>query len=621
MKLTGYCLNRFDDFAPSGVMINTYWKYQPNVAEQEAILLQAVSDVRSFSAKQWCFVLSSISTLTRETHYFDADEGPARGNLRSIAHILVRLLQAGMFLLYSDDANTYISLWLHVVMSLLDAHHNDSGSNDGGPGLDGRILHARDIKSCGNCNFRDPNCILQLLSLSRDHDLDSSLMSGCLVTILHILIGNGRTNELKVRLVNQYLDIIREERDVITRSVSVPELLAGQYDLPYTLLSWLTGRFVYSIDRREAIRATLLEYDVKLIDADAHPTTSMLNVMDVVLQYPSDVAGLKFQNSWLSLYADNLTHSSHTSAIPVVWSSDCTSIASKRLDLYDKGTVTPELDLVSFLLSSHSPLIVCRALRWYLCLENDALVHGNTRYFVSFPTIFRKGLSADEKRESWLPLAEFLLQNWKDVPLERRSHFVKIFFGCGSSQANNQSTTRESAPSVGVEDETDHSDIETQASIPQSDGLAWMEDVWMTVLRPMVRMITTTHHKSVMRTAYPVSAAPEGRIPLAESRTTTVSEEAPKGVPQGMVFVPRQRDRWGGAPAVPPLKPIEERLEDSAHGILRVLALLLEAGANVMPRTLLNRLEDSCLLSDARLHHDVKSLCRIEAVLRHNQGG
>jgi hypothetical protein len=71
----------------------------------------------------------------------------------------------------------------------------------------------------------------------------------------------------------------------------------------------------------------------------------------------------------------------------------------------------------------------------------------------------------------------------------------------------------------------------------------------------------------------------------------------------------------------------EKRLEDSAHGPLGVLALLLEAGADSMPEALLDRLRNSCLLSDERLlsdeclRSDAKSLPRIKALLDHNWNG
>ena len=197
------------------------------------------------------------------------------------------------------------------------------------------------------------------------------------------------------------------------------------------------------------------------------------------------------------------------------------------------------------------------------------------------------------------------------MPLEWRSHFVETFFGYEGSQANNRSATHESAPSVGIENEADHSGIEAQAIIIPSDGLAWMEDVWMTVLRPMMRKVSIIPIQpqwfdllEIMHAAYPQSTELEGRSSLVESSGHTESEEASEEAPHD---------------AAPPLKLVEKRLEDSARGTLSALAVLLEAGADSMPRSLLDRVRQSCLLSDERLDHDVDSLCRIEAVLRRNR--
>ena len=65
----------------------------------------------------------------------------------------------------------------------------------------------------------------------------------------------------------------------------------------------------------------------------------------------------------------------------------------------------------------------------------------------------------------------------------------------------------------------------------------------------------------------------------------------------------------------------EEHLQDSARGTLNVLAQLLEAGADLMPAMFLDRVRSSSLLSDERLHHDVDSLRRIQAVLNSNLEG
>ena len=96
---------------------------------------------------------------------------------------------------------------------------------------------------------------------------------------------------------------------------------------------------------------------------------------------------------------------------------------------YDCGAVTPGMDPLVFFLSSHSASVVCRALRWYLCREENALIRGCTQYFVSFPIIFHKGLSIDENREGWSFLVELLVHSWNNTPSEWRSKFVGTFFG------------------------------------------------------------------------------------------------------------------------------------------------------------------------------------------------
>ena len=185
------------------------------------------------------------------------------------------------------------------------------------------------------------------------------------MAILHILISNNPTNQQQIRLVNQYLNIIREEMDVIAWSASLSELLTSGYNpilvRPWTVLCLLRGRFVGFLDHSEAANAgvTILhEYDRELRAVGAQPTTEIISVIRSVVLGRSLVTKIKLQNAWLSLYVNNLARSSHTSAIPVVWSPDCTYIASQRLYLYDNGEVTPEIDLVIFFLSSHSPSIV-----------------------------------------------------------------------------------------------------------------------------------------------------------------------------------------------------------------------------------------------------------------------
>ena len=216
--------------------------------------------------------------------------------------------------------------------------------------------------------------------------------------------------------------------------------------------------------------------------------------------------------------------------------------------------------------------------------------------------------------ESWLLLIELIIRNWNGTPSEWKSRFVETFFGYKSSQMH------EPAPSTDGEDEKGRPDIGTQASAAQSDGLGWMEDVWTTVLRPMVRNICINPIESlwadlstVMHAVYPQPAEPDSQGTSPESSVSALVEmlpyeasvESPAEAPQGSA----------------PLKSVEERLQDSAGGLLGVLALLLEAGAASMPITLCDRLEHSCLLSDKRLGHDADSLHRIMAVLKPNHEG
>ena len=315
------------------------------------------------------------------------------------------------------------------------------------------------------------------------------------------------------------------------------------------------------------------------------------------------VTGAELQNMWLLLYNHNRTRSTFISTIPLAWSPDCASIASTRLDLYDSDTVEPEMDLVISFLSSHSVSIARRALRWYLRLEPNALIHGDTLYFVPFPIIFRKGLSMDENRESWSLLVELIARNWNGAPSKWRSHFVETFFGYENSQANNQPSTHESAQSTGVGDEKGDPDIRTQASSAQSDGLGWMEDVWMAFSRPCITPIEPQwiDRSGIMHAGYTQSAEPDHKT-SPEFLFDAVPDKAPAEAPQAAFS-----------------KPVEKRLEDSARELLEVLATLLEAGTTSIPRTLCDRLRHSCLLKDERLSHYADSFHRIEGVLNRNQ--
>ena len=576
-----------------------------DVALWEAELLQAISDIERFSEGQWLFVLSAILTLGADDNHLNA-----HGTF-ALIQILIKLLQSRLdsFPL-SPMRGEQIDYWLHVMNTLLGRGHL-ARKFIADP--DGEIEHARDIEAYGGGNLRDSNYTRELLQVSQSH-LDPSSVRGCLVTILCILILRVPRNPQEIGLVDQYLDIIREEMNVITWSIplmELPNMFLSTEALKWVVSCLLSGTFMASV--RWGPSDILREFDLKLTAVGAQPTIPILKVIDGVYLDVPPVTGAKLQNAWLSLYYHNHTRSTFISTIPLTWSPDCTSIASKRLDLYDSETVAPEMDLVISFFSSQVVSIVCRAVRWYHRLEENALIRGDVQYFISFPVIFQRGLSRDENCESWLLLVELIIRNWNGTPSEWRSHFVETFFGYKSSQVCEpaRSTDEEDG-----EDEKGHPDIGTQASATQSDGLGWMEDVWTTVLRPMVRNVCINPIEplwadlsAVMHAVYPQSAEPESQSTSPESSISasveTLPYEAASEVSQGSA----------------PLKSVRERLQDSTGGLLGVLALFLEAGAASMPITLCDRLEHSCLLSDERLSRDADSLNRIMVVLKANQEG
>ena len=582
------------------------------IPEREADILHAISNTEHLTTDEWGFALSSISALF--------PRGMANSqHIRSFARILARLLQKRVY--YVDrslvEGNGGIDLWLYTMTCILDKRL---------PATQIRVtsslekfLHARDIEVYGNGMSRDPNCIRRLLQLSRDQKLDPSLMGGCLVSILFILLRLSPGNEQEIRLVNQYIGIIEEEMDVTAWSFSLSEFFTNQHDWPdrtsNTVLCLVNGRYIKLADNYFGNNNIMHQYDIKLNTANVQPTTSILGVMDYVVSLTS-IIGLEMQNAWLSLYANNRTRSPHNSAIPDVWSSGGISIASRRLDLYDRGRVTPEINLVLFFLSCPSASIACRALRWYLDLKNSATTSSDANDFVPFPTIFRKGLSADEKCQGWSLLVDVLIPSLKSTPLEWRARFVETFFGYGSSRGEGQGVTDlgSTHPRSGDE-EKDLDGLSTgiPASATHADGLGWMEDVWREVLRPLVREVHIDHVggywselSRVMPEAYPGSAAPN-EPNSSHGPSTSVGWD-----------VADEKDPYADEPPTT-YQRNEEYLEASGRGLLGVLALLLPTGDHLMPAALLERLRNSPLLSDERLRHDTESLSRINAVLTHNQ--
>jgi hypothetical protein len=577
------------------------------IPTREADILRAISHTEHLTADKWCFALSAVSAL------FPRGMANAQ-QIRAFAHILARLLQKRVYYVDKsmDEGDGALDFWFYIMTSILDK--DMPAGRDRALSSAEKFLHARETEVRGKGMTRDLNCIYRLFQLSRDHQLDPSLMRGCLVSIVWFLIRLSPSNPQEVMLVEQYLEVIEKEMDVAAWSFSLAEFFANQQSWPYgtsgTVLCLLKGDYIntvedYYVDHGGTI---IHEYDSKLTAANAQPTAAILEVINYVVSLTS-FFGFEPRNAWLSLYGHNRTRSPHDSAaIPAVWASGCIPIASGRLDLYDKGIVIPELDLVTFFLSCPSSSIASRALHWYLRLEESALTRDGTRYLVPFSTIFREGLSVDEKAEGWLLLVDVLLPNWNAMPLDRRAHFVESFFGYGGSQGTIHPAVDQNTTSVEVEGEKglDPFDTGIPASTARADGLGWMEDVWITVLRPVVREV----HVALLQSYWSelVRVMPEDYPELAEldsspHRSNNIGwDEASDGMLDEDGIAQRS-------------KPSEEHLEATGRGLLGVLALLLEAGADSMPATLLDRVRGSPLLSDERLSDDNGSLSRIKAVL------
>ena len=582
------------------------WLKKLSIAERKGDILHAISNITIFSVEHWCFVLSSIYSL------FILDSGPLDSEeIRALIEILVRLLQTGVHVIQGDP-NGHTDFWLYVTMSVLD---EGTPVQHGLPmselTFSGWVLNARDISAYGNGMTRDPKYIRRLLRLSRERNLNPSLMRKSLVSILYILISFEPSTEQQIRLVDQYMETIEEEMDMIDWSLYLSELLDnGDIYVPFmsqTVLCLLGGGYPhspYGYDYIKAAPTIMWGYDLKLSAANTQPTPSILKALDKVIP-PWSVTRLELQNSWLSLYACNLTHSPLHSSIPFTWSPGCISIASGRLDLYDNGDVAPEMDLITTFLSCPSISTSCRALRWYLRLQESAPASGDTNHVTTiFPIIFRKYLSVDDSCMSWLLLVDVLLPSLSSMSLQEKGHFVETFFGFGSLAGNNRAEEDRSTLSSTTGDE--NASVPTHLLTPlatlQPDGLGWMEDVWTTVLRDIV--VHPDHIKTywpgllgAMHATYPEPA----QIMELTSPTTPIGP-APEGTPSE-----------GQAPLGPGI--IEKRLADSARCVLEVLAQLLEVGTGLIPAVLLDRVRNSPLLSDRRLQHDTSSLHRIRVIL------
>ena len=454
------------------------WLKKVSIAGHKEDILHAISNIAIFSVGQWCFILSSIYSL------FVLDSGTLDSNeIRALIEILVRLLQTDVHVI-RDDQNARINFWLYVTMSVLDEGTPDQrGPRTLQLTSSGWVLDARDISAYGDGMIRDPKYIRRLLQLSREQNVNQSLMRKSLASILYILISFRPSTEQQIRLVHQYMEIIEEDMDMIDWSLYLSELLNNMdIYIPFvsqTVLCLLSGRYHYSPDGYDGVEAapTIMQgYDLKLSAANTQPTPSILKVLDLVIPDWS-VTGLELQNAWLSLYAHNLSDSPHHSGIPFTWSPGCISIASRRLDLYDSGDVAPEMDLITSFLSCPSISTACRALRWYLRLKENSLTSDDTQYVTTiFPTIFRKGLSPDENHTTWLLLVDVLLPSLGGVSLQEKAYFVENFFGYGGWQRNDQAEQDQSMMSSRVGDEgiPDAVDIPAATITLQLRQMGWV---------------------------------------------------------------------------------------------------------------------------------------------------
>ena len=593
--------------------ITSSWLEKLSITGRKEDILHAISmNIIIFSVEQWCFVLSSIYSL------FILDNGGLDSKeVRALIEILVRLLQAGVYVIQGDPS-VRTDFWLYVTMSVLEdaagVQHNTPISKLTSSGW---VLDARDISAYGNGMTRDPKYIRRLLQLSREQNLNQSLMRKSLVLILYILISFEPSTEQRIRLVHHYMEIIEEEMDMIDWSLYLSGLLNNEnfyvFFMSQTVLCLLSGRYPHSPDGYgfvEAARTIMGMYDLKLSAANTQPTPSILKVLDNVVS-PWFVTGLQLelQSSWLSLYACNLTHLPH-SGIPFTWSPGCISIASRRLDLYDSGDVAPEMDLIISFLSCPSIPTACQALRWYLRLKENSLTSGDTQYVTTiFPTIFHKGLSPDENQMTWLLLVDVLLPSLGSMSLQEKAYFAENFFGYGSWQGNNQAEQDQSMMSLraGDEDIPDAVDMPTATVTLQADGLGWLEDVWVTVLQPPVVHIDCpgTYWSELARVMHSTCPEPAQLTELTSPTPGVARNEAPEGTTSK------------GRPVLGP-QTLKEHLEDSAQRVLEVLAQLFESGTGMVPAELLDRVGNSPLLSDKRLQDDSKSLNCIRGIL--NQG-
>ena len=574
------------------------------IAGRKNDILQAISNIETFSEEQWCFVLSSIYALiVRDKRYWYSTE------IHACIEILARLLHKGLY--HTPNVfNYYTDFWLYVTMSVLDKEAAARRPPRISEMKAGDILHERDVSAYGHGMTRDPENFRQLLRLSVKHNLVQS-MRQCLISILYILLSPKGINQQEIRLVDQYIEIIVEEMDVVDWSLHLSGLLTNEHIEPPVLsqavLCLLQGKWPRELDGYEpplVAHIIIQGYDSKLSAANAELTPSILKIMDKLLTRETLGSMEQMSPLWMTStstgpiqlqnpYTCNFTNSPFHSDIPLTWSPYYTSIASGRLDLYYRGTgvVAPEtgIHLINTFLSCSSRSIAREALQCYLRLQGDALAGGDTHHLsATFPIIFRRGLSTNDNRITWFLLVDVLLPRLSSMSPQVKGYFVETFFGYGSLQKDNQAREDRSTVSskVGEENTSDPVDVPTPMA---ADGLGWMEDVWIRVLRNLVDGVKNKWLglRGVMHATYPESAqqASPTPVPLSPERPQTLEDY------------------------------LAESVGDSSQRVLEVLAQLLELGTGSIPAELLRRVGISPLLSDPRLQDDVVSLNQIKVIL------
>ena len=562
-----------------------------SIAGHKEDILYAISNIRMFSAEQWCFVLGSIYVLFVPTH-----DHPDLKEIRALTEVLVGLLDKGLHHRpYSPNEHT--DFWLYVMMLVLNkappVQHAPGVSEPTlaevpalvkVPTLVEVLLVEQDISIYGSGMTRNPEIFRRILHLSKKHNLVQEGLRRCLISILYILVAFRPRDQQQIRLVDQYIEIIKEEMDVVSWNLHLSVLLSKQYLWPWhisrTVLCLLEGSFTFPraghvYRTPEASVDIIQKYDGELSKANKQPTQSILKVMRRVIFKLPEVIKFKLQNPWLALYAYNITNSPFYSDIPSMWSRDCTFIASGRLDLYDGGA-DADMNLITFFLSCPSPLTACRAFHWYLHLNNNALGSGDMQHLTAMsPIIFCKGLSTDDQRTTWVLLVDVLIPSLDSMSSQEKGSFMEAFFGYGSLRGNKQ-----------------------------ADGLGWMEDLWVTVLQPSVVHFHRpgTHVPKLARLVHTVRPATAQLTEPTPPTPEMARIEAPKGTISN------------NEPVIGP-QTLTEYLVESARSVLEVLATLLEWRTGLVPEELLGRVRYSPLLSDRHLQEDARSLHRIKAIL------